>query len=174
MVEQDNGQGDHPKPKRHNAKLCSFAIRQQIVNTLANGDSIRSIARRFHVSNNTVVAIRDQDWQQVAARKGRIAAQSERNATLAADRITAKLESDENIPLNVLVPVYGVSVDKMLALRGDTSLAIRHDHFHRITDDDLVAFALHRSKLHEKPVKAKVIAETHSLAEKTRGKKKAP
>ena len=54
------------------------------------------------MSNNTVVAIRDQDWQQVAARKQRIAAQAELNATLAADRITNELQSKKHIPLNVL------------------------------------------------------------------------
>jgi hypothetical protein len=32
-----------------------------------------AIARALHVSNNTVAAIREQEWQQVAARKERIA-----------------------------------------------------------------------------------------------------
>ena len=81
-----------PKPKRHNAKLCPFAIRQRIINALANGDSIRAIARALHVSNDTVAAIREQEWQQVAARKERIAAQCELNATLAAERMTDKLQ----------------------------------------------------------------------------------
>jgi len=59
----------------------------------------------------------------VEQRKVRIAAQSERNATRSAERISAKLESTEDIPLNLLVPVFGVSVDKAVALRGDS---IRH------------------------------------------------
>jgi hypothetical protein len=66
----------------------------------------------------------------VDARKARIAAQSERNATRAAELIAEKLESD-NVPLNVLVPVYGVSVDKALALRGDPQLRIALDHAHQ-------------------------------------------
>ena len=37
--------GRSSKPKRHNAKLCPFPVRQQIVTTLANGDSVRAIAR---------------------------------------------------------------------------------------------------------------------------------
>ena len=36
-------------PKRHNAKRCPFAIRQRIVNALANGDSKRAIARALRV-----------------------------------------------------------------------------------------------------------------------------
>ena len=143
---QTSPQPEHPKRKRHTAKLVPFAIRQRIINALANGDSIRSIARALHVSNNTVVVIRDEDWQQVAARKERIAAQAELNATLAAERITDKLQSRDDIPLNVLIPTFGVCVDKLLALRGDAALTIRHEHLHRLTRDDLVAFALERSK----------------------------
>jgi hypothetical protein len=45
-------------PKRHNATLCPFAIRQRIVNALANGDPKRAIARGFRVSNNTVTSYR--------------------------------------------------------------------------------------------------------------------
>ena len=132
--------------KRHNAKRCPFAIRQRIVNALANGDSVRAIVRALHVSNNTVVAIRDQDWQQVAARKERIAAQAELNATLAAEQITDELQSGRKIPLNLLIPTFGVNADKLIQLRGDPALTIRHEHTHRLTDDDLLAFAIHRSK----------------------------
>jgi hypothetical protein len=53
-------------------------------------------------------------------------------------RLTEKLESDDDIPVAALVPVYGVSVDKMLALRGDSALTIRHEHTH-FGQVDLVA-----------------------------------
>jgi Homeodomain-like domain len=122
IMQSSNGQllpqPNCPKPKRHNAKLCPFAIRQCIINALANGDSQRAIARALHVSNNTVAAIREQEWQQVAARKERIAAQCELNATLAAERMTDKLQGTDDIPLNTLVPALGVSVDKLAVLRG--------------------------------------------------------
>ena len=122
MIELNNGESlsraRRLTPKRHNAKLCPIAIRQQIVNALANGDSIRAIARALHVSNNTVAAVREQEWQQVAAHKERIAAQCELNATLAAERMTDKLRGTDDIPLNTLVPAFGVSVDKLALLRG--------------------------------------------------------
>jgi DNA-binding NarL/FixJ family response regulator len=61
MIESNNGESlsraHRLNPKRHNAKLCPFAIRQRIVNALANGDSKRAIARALRVSNNTVAAI---------------------------------------------------------------------------------------------------------------------
>ena len=44
-------------------------------------------------------------------------AQCERNATLAADQLAERLETEKLSP-NQLVPVFGVSVDKMLALTG--------------------------------------------------------
>src|SRR5262245_40789934 len=115
MVERDNGQRDHPKPKRYTAKFLSFASRERIVNALANGDSQRAIARNLHVSPNTVSVVAEQEWSRIEARKGRIAAQAELNATLAANRMTDELQSKKRIPLNVLVPVFGVNVDKALA-----------------------------------------------------------
>ena len=125
MVERNNGEslsGTRPlAPKRHNGKRCPLAVRQRIVNALANGDSKRAIARGLRVSNNTVTAIAEQEWQQVDARKQRIVAQCERNATLAADQLAERLET-EKLSANQLVPVFGVSVDKMLALTGQLPL----------------------------------------------------
>ena len=64
MIESNNGDpaslAVHPKAKRHTAKHCPFAIRERIVNALANGDSKRAIARALRVSNNTVTAIAEQ------------------------------------------------------------------------------------------------------------------
>jgi hypothetical protein len=77
-----------------------------------------------------VRAVAEEEWKRVDARKARIAAQSERNATRAAELIAEKLEHDD-VPLNVLVPVYGVSVDKALALRGDPNLRVALDHAHQ-------------------------------------------
>ena len=152
MTGVDNGQRGNRKPNRHNAKLCPFTIRQRIINALANGDSIRAIARALHVSNNTVVAIRDHEWQQVAARKETLAAQAETIANRAADALLNELEAGK-VKGASLVPVFGVAVDKALALRGDSLLTVRHEHFHRLTDDDIVAFAVARSKRKQIPPK---------------------
>ena len=174
-----NGQtlpeADHPKLKRHTAKLVPFAIRQRIVNALANGDSMRAIARALHVSNNTVVVIREQDWQQVETRKQRIAAQAELNATLAAERITDELRSNKHIPINVLVPVFGVNVDKLLQLRGDAAINVNHHHIHELRQShkalsDAYLSALSRPEA-PKLIEAKVVEETHQLAKKMQRKR---
>jgi hypothetical protein len=138
MIQPNNGQdgfpatpsGAQPKPKRHNAKYCSLVISERIINSLAAGDSKRAIARALRVSINTVTAVAEQQWQQVESRKIRIASQSERNATRAAELIAEKLEN-ENVPLTTLVPVFGVSVDKALALRGDPGMVQRIEHVHQ-------------------------------------------
>src|SRR5215813_12390762 len=107
MNEANNGQPPaltpaQRNPKRHNAKFCPLAIRKRIVNALAAGDSQRAIARRLRVSPNTATAVAEEEWKQVDARKARIAAQSEHNATRAAKLIAQKLERGD-VPLNVLV-----------------------------------------------------------------------
>jgi hypothetical protein len=141
-------------PKRHNAKLCPFSIRERIVDALANGDSKR--ARALRVSTNTVAAIVEQESQRVESRKARIAAQCERNATLAAELINQKLESKDDIPLSTLVPVFGVAVDKLTILRGDPSLTIHHQHS-RPTQQELID-ALHAlNAAAEKRAKAAVV-----------------
>jgi hypothetical protein len=131
MVEQNYGQRD-PKPKRHNARLCPMVVRERIVNALAAGDSKVRIAKSLRVSRNTVTAVADQEWHKVEQRKARIAAQAERAATKAFERINQKLDSEDDIPLNILVPVAGVSVDKLIALRGDPSLVARIEHVHSV------------------------------------------
>jgi transposase len=132
------------KPKRHNGKLCPLAIRQRIVNALANGDSIRSIARSFHVSNHTVAAVRDQEWQQVAARKERIAAQCEKNAEKAFDQLHDRLCEKKRLPVRELIPIAGVCVDKIALLRGGERVADLHQHLHEhlhISEEALTAAA---------------------------------
>jgi hypothetical protein len=117
-----------PKPRRHNGKFCSFSNRQRIVNALAAGDPKYLIARALHVSEHTVYAVAEQEWQKVAERKARIAAQAERAATKAFERINQKLDSEDDIPLNQLTITGGVCVDKLLALRGDQNIRIDIQH----------------------------------------------
>ena len=85
-------------------------------------------------------AVAKEEWTKVDARKARIAAQAERAATKAFDLLNQKLDSEsDKITVNQLVPIAGVAVDKLLALRGDPNLRIAfdqpHQHMHaHITD----------------------------------------
>src|SRR5207249_5277520 len=66
-----------------------------------------------------------------------------RGATEAFDQLNERLLT-EKIPTALLVPIAGMCTDKVIAL-GDPTLTLRHEHFHRITNDDLLAYALARS-----------------------------
>jgi replicative DNA helicase len=152
-----------PKPKRHNARLCPFAVRQRIVNALANGNSIRAIARALRVSNNTVTAIRDTEWQQVATRKSRIAAQAEQIATHAANQLLESVQRGE-IKGSALVPVFGVAVDKMTLLRGDPGLTVHHQHYHSRQQEliDAARSLIKSAKVIDVPVPLLSEARDHS------------
>jgi hypothetical protein len=131
MFPQENPQAEQkqPKPKRHNGKFCSFSNRQRIVNALAAGEPKYLIARALHVSPQTVSAVAEQEWCKVNERKLRIAAQFERIATKSCDLLAQKLETDgHNLTANQLVPIAGVSVDKLLLLRGDANVIAHVDH----------------------------------------------
>jgi hypothetical protein len=91
---------------------------------IPNGQS-----RALRVSNNTVTAIAEQEWQRVDARKARIAAQAEQIATKAAEQLNESLDQRKISPQG-LVPVFGVAVDKLTILRGEPVATFRHDHTH--------------------------------------------
>ena len=123
-----------------------------------------------------MTAIAEEEWQQVEARKARIAAQAERIATLAADRLNKKLESDDDISPSALVPIFGVAVDKMLSLRR----TIQHQHHHQHSHHHELIAALNAAVARiEQRAKAGVVevlalpAETRDRSQKTPGKKKA-
>jgi hypothetical protein len=89
----------------------------------------------------------------VSARKARITAQAERAATKAFDLLNQKLDSDgDKLTANQLVPIAGVSVDKLLALRGDARAPLNLINLNLQPVDLLGAFL----KLHEVPEGTKV------------------
>jgi hypothetical protein len=134
MTKPNNGRDPstahaQPKPKRHNAKYCSFSNRERIVNALAAGDPKTHIASALRVSYNTVIAVAEQEWQQVETRKARIAAQFERIATKSCELLAQKLETDgHKLTANQLVPIAGVATDKLLVLRGEANIIAHVDH----------------------------------------------
>jgi len=139
----------HSKPKCHNAKNLDGRTRQAIITRLAHGESHQGIARILRVSKNTVIFVHNSEWNEVERRKARIVAQAERAATQAFDRVNAKLDSSDDIPLNVLVPVAGMSVDKMVLLRDGPAFNVNVQHHVRIGSDDIVAFAVALSHANE-------------------------
>lgn len=102
----------------HTGKQISEQKRQAIVLGLAAGESKCAIARRLGSSDHTVNAVLEDKWREVAERKSILLAQAERNAMEAGTQLAEAL-AERKVPLNLLIPVYGVSLDKSIALRND-------------------------------------------------------
>jgi hypothetical protein len=65
---------------------------------------------------------------------------------------------------NPLVPVYGVSVDKLLALRGDPALTIQHNHTHSHQHELINALNAANARA-EKRIQRRVVETRLSLPE---------
>jgi hypothetical protein len=138
----------------HNGSTLSPLQVEQIVHAFAQGLTILEVAAATRHSHNVVRAIRDREWVEVDKRKRVLAAQAERGALLAGERLLQRIP---HLPDNSLLPTYGVFVDKAIALRSDNNptLHVEHSHTLSLDSDDLIAFAIHRAK----HANAKVIPE---------------
>jgi hypothetical protein len=140
------------------------------------GAAVMHIAKRHRVSEHTVRAIRAREAVAIAERKQRLTSIFANVAEIAAERME-ELAGQAN--LRDAGTTAGIATDKLLALSGDVSTTVRHLHSFDLSNDDLLAFALQRSKQldAEKRAQAAVVevpalpAETHLLAGKTPHKK---
>lgn len=115
VIEKQGGNG---RSGVHTAKEIGDQKRQAIVLALSAGKSKRAIMRELHTSIHVVNIVLAEEWEQVTTRKGILAAQAEANALAAGEQIAKHLATGK-IPIQSLVPVYGVSLDKVALLRND-------------------------------------------------------
>lgn len=113
----------------HNGVTVLEPERSLIIERLAAGETCDAIARKLKRHAHTIRAVKETEWQRVEARKPILAAQSERLASVAAEQLLEAVSNRQIKPAQ-LIPVYGVAVDKSLALRGDPGLVISHQHAH--------------------------------------------
>jgi len=125
----------------HNGKRIQGAKRSRIIEAIAQGECVAAICRRFRMSPRSVIAVREAEWQKVANRKEVLAAQSEAIANESGDQLLQALQ-ERKIPVGQLYKNWGTSIDKSLALRGDSLGTVRHIHSIDITQDDMIAFAV--------------------------------
>ena len=115
-----------------------------IVRLLADPDArIEHIAKRHRVSEHTVRAIRAREAVAIAERKQRLMSIFANVAEISVERME---ELAGQASLRDAGITAGIATDKLLALSGDSLMTIRHEHTHRLTDDDILAFAVARSK----------------------------
>jgi len=129
MSEANNGQS---LPQRGNYTGSKIAPKRkaQIIALLGAGETVTEIARRTRACRNVIMAIRNANYNEIQQRKELLAAKAERAAFDAVEQIQDHLDKGKLSPQQ-LVPVFGVLVDKSLALRGDAQLRIAFDQPHQ-------------------------------------------
>ena len=145
-----------------------------IVLLLADPDArIERIAQRHRVSTHTVRAIRAREAVAIAERKQRLMSIFANVAEIAAERME-ELAGKAN--LRDAGTTAGIATDKLLALTGDNMQTLHHIHSFDLSDDDLIAFAVSRSKTVQAAVAEvpALPAETGLQAKKTRSKRLTP
>lgn len=125
-----------PPEGNHTGERVAPKVRQEIVKLLAQEKSANHIAKKLYVSRHTVGAIKEIEAQSIAQRKQTLTNSFLRIAEAGAEQIEEQL-AEGKISANLLVPVTGMATDKILALSGDPSMIIRHEHDHRHIHVDL-------------------------------------
>src|SRR5215471_1772356 len=120
LSQRGNYTGSKIAPKR----------KAQIIALLGAGETVTEIARRTRACRNVIMAIRNANYNEIQHRKELLAAKAERAAFDAVEQIQDRLDEGKLSPQQ-LVPVFGVLVDKALALRGDPQLRIAFDQPHQ-------------------------------------------
>ena len=129
MIEPNNGQSLSPKdnrllaPKGSQARYTGELLLRTrpktyraIVRELAEPNaSVNGIARRYRVSNHTVMGIREREAKSIAERKKHLVSILADVATVGAERMSEKIGKAS---LRDAAIGTGVAVDKMLALTG--------------------------------------------------------
>jgi hypothetical protein len=119
-------------------------VYRKVVELLAEpGMSINQITKLCRVSEHTVRAVRGREAISIAERKQRLISIFGNVAEIASERME-ELAGKAN--LRDAGTTAGIATDKLIALSDTGSQTIRHLHFVDLTDDDLIAFAVARSK----------------------------
>ena len=133
-------------------------VYRQVIALVAQGTSDSRIARLCRVSRNTVAALKQAEAQTIEQRKQTILATAARVAEPGFERIEEELAAGSITGVQ-LVPVADMSVDKVLALSGDPTIRIQHEHRHLHRHDHFADFNALLEKLpNRKPMEAEVVS----------------
>jgi hypothetical protein len=162
MSESHNGQSQiqcAPKPKgKYTGERISGAKYRAIVDLAAQGRQIDRIAREAKVTWRTAKAVVERESRQIAERKQELLEQTLRIARRAANRIEDNIDK---LPVGLLIPAFGVSVDKIAALSSD-NLPQQNLHLHLQSVDIAGTFNSFLHSLHEK---ARALRDAEALSQ---------
>lgn len=142
----------------HTAKRISDLKRQAIILAIANGEHKSATAARLRTAPAIVDIVLAEQWKEVEARKQILLAQAERNALEAGQQIGEAL-AQRKFPPGSLAVVYGISVDKSVALRPSDAPTSQHLHLHLSQQDIAGTF---NSFLHSLQAKARTLPDPPS------------
>ena len=124
MIEANNGQALSTTQDNRPRYTGELLLRTRpktyraIVRELAEPNaSVNGIARRYRVSNHTVMGIREREAKSIAERKKHLVSILADVATVGAERMSEKIGKAS---LRDAAIGTGIAVDKMLALTGQT------------------------------------------------------
>jgi hypothetical protein len=122
-------------------KNISAKKRAQIVAAFGRGANVTDAAAHAKCSRNLARVVRDQHFTEITQQKELLAHQCHREASEALDQISSHLRK-KNLSANQLVPIFGVLVDKSLALRGDQPYTpqhfeVAHHHLHEFVEKNI-------------------------------------
>jgi hypothetical protein len=163
MSESHNGQSQiqcaQSKPKgKYTGERISGAKYRAIVDLAAQGRQIDRIAREAGVTWRTAKAVVERESRQIAERKRELLEQSLRIARRAANRIEDNIDK---LPVGLLIPAFGVSVDKIAALSSD-NLPQQNLHLYLQPRDVAGEF---NSLLHSLQEKARAIRDAEASSQ---------
>ena len=120
-----------PAKKRYTGQRLTPEKESKILALLCAGKCTNEVARLTSSKWLTVSAVQWKHAETVDERKRILAHRSENAAVDALDLLHSKLvQSGNKLTPSQLVPVYGVLVDKSLALRADPTIQVQHQHAH--------------------------------------------
>jgi len=106
-----------------------------IVRAIAQGGSIRSVAKRFNCAHETILNIQHNHPDLVKSAKSLLAQTFLDVARIGAEEAQARLiDTPEKIPFNQLVLGAAIATDKSLLLQGEATERI--EHVIRMEDDE--------------------------------------
>jgi hypothetical protein len=142
MTQSENGQSQlqcaQPKLKgQYTGERLPGAKYRAIVDLAAQGRKIDRIAREAKVTWRTAKAVVERESRQIAERKQELLEQSLRIARRAANRIEDNIDK---LPVQSLIPAFGVAVDKVASLSADPLTQANQQHLHlQIQSIDLMS-----------------------------------
>ena len=120
-----------PAKKRYTGERLSPQREAKMLELLCAGKSCGQVADFLGANWLTVRAVQWKHSSSIEQHKRLLAERSEDAASDALDLLHSKLIASGNkLTPSQLVPVYGVLVDKSLALRADPTIQVQHQHQH--------------------------------------------